>query len=1134
MALKVALQHLLIAKFEGYCTQYACHAASRVLTLGYGSIVIETLGYAVAASAAKAIFSFWTTGVANSDSASDVTSLVVSTLTDSRDRRAAERQISGMAESIYNQLEPQIAVEYGRVDAGEVEIVLEAVQSVVGTAAASAELVIKSDFDSMVLERHIRHEDSALRSFGLSERGQAFYDMMITECCDYITEIAAQLPDFQTQAAREILRRETSLMTLAQDALLVLPKSSVPDTFGRGTDHERFETRYKRAVAAFANKLELFGVTSDTARRPYDLSVAYISLGIMSQAPGSAPEGRDRPDEDDGVTSRADAYFADHSKVLLTGDAGSGKTTLLRWLAGLAARNASAVEEAGSWRDRVPFVIPLRQFADEALPTPGMYINLIKPNLAETAPPGWAHHVLEAGRGAVLVDGLDEVPIARRGEVLAWIDELNQDFPGNSILVTSRGAALTSEWESSTMFDRASLQAMSPSYIQSFVNHWHDAMRRTVLADERDHVSVAHAGMLNVIKTRANIRALSRTPLLCALMCALHLENASSLPNDKMSLYRTALEMLVMKRDNDRRLARTDKQLSLTDRMIVLQRLAMWMHENGVADAPYAAYQAAIGRSLLVLNKANWTEEEAASFMLERCGVLRQPMPERVDFIHRSFLEYLAAAAEVSDDSIPKLLMHATEETWREVVIMAAGHANNAQRRRILEGLLDRGSAEDSNRHQLYLLAVACLQTVPELPVDLRDRLQDALNSVVPPTTMTEASAVASAGQSAAPLLKRSNMKVMEAVCSVRALALIGGQEAFESLKTYRREHRLTVIRQLLRAWPAFDAEEYANEVLVDSPFIRGEFRVTEPEQVVHLSKFRRLETIHIDISERLAGWDDLASVSGDERVASLELTSMTWMLDLSSAPILPGLRFLRLKGVDFLQSLIGIERYSELEHLEVTGAISLRDLGRLNLLPKLQTLVIDAPSLETLSVLSMMERPIESARVRCSANLRSIGPRIVAKEFALSGYYVGRGQDSAIELSGLAGSSDMKKLSLELFAYPPSVELPAGLTRLIIGSSVNQLSGGEAVETLITYEAPSAGLMRWIQDTQSLLNVQIVSVFEVADIHNILAAMPRRSGFNVTFPAIFDFDFNADNDGVFDGYDVEVEFFDVTFVQHE
>ncbi len=58
-------------------------------------------------------------------------------------------------------------------------------------------------------------------------------------------------------------------------------------------------------------------------------------------------------------------------------------------------------------------------------------------------------------------------------------------------------------------------------------------------------------------------------------------------------------------------------------------------------------------------------------------------MPERVDFIHRSFLEYLAAAAEVSDDSIPKLLMHATEETWREVVIMAAGHANNAQRLRI-------------------------------------------------------------------------------------------------------------------------------------------------------------------------------------------------------------------------------------------------------------------------------------------------------------------------------------------------------------------------------------------------------------------------------------------------------------------
>jgi len=788
---------------------------------------LEPIGIALAATAAKAVYSLWSSGTVTTEVPNNAIDLVASSLQQSKDQRAAKRQLAGLSETIFDHLEPILQHEFGDLSEGETLVVVEAVQAQLDFSVTDAGVVVRSGLDSDLLEKRLRHSREEIKALGLSDAGEQLYDLLLGECCAYITAIASQLPGFETHAARELLRQEASIMSLATETLEALPKSSVPDAWGQGDDHSRFATKYLRKVADVADRLELFGVTSPAARRPYELSVAYISLSIASSPTRDEPADSD--DHDDSNT-KANEYFDVNQKVLLLGDAGSGKTTLLRWLASLAARNNKSEAPSGaSWRHKIPFIIPLRQFADAPLPTPGQYVALTAPNIAETAPPGWVHHVLQAGRGALLIDGLDEIPIERRDEVLDWIANLNRDFPGNSILVTSRGAAIENNaWKNQDLLTSASLQQMSPGDIQSFVLHWHEATQRVVTTDEREAVKRAGAGMLNVIRSRSNIRNLSQTPLLCALMCALHLENAASLPHDRMSLYRTALEMLVMKRDNDRQLARTDDQLNLSDRIILLKRMALWMHENGYAEISITDYRASIERTLPVLSRTGWTVDSAAQFLLERCGVLREPAPGTVDFIHRSFLEYLAAAAEMDDDSTAKLLLHATEEPWRDVIIMAAGHANNAQRESLLRGLLQRGKEEESHRHVLFLLAVACLQTAPSLTTDLRDELQAALNQVVPPTNMSEASAVASAGDSAAPLLRRANLKVMEAVASVRALSLIGTTEALEALRSYRKEHRVTVIRQLIRAWPSFDTEQFAREVLVDSAFIRGYYRTSE------------------------------------------------------------------------------------------------------------------------------------------------------------------------------------------------------------------------------------------------------------------------------------------------------------------
>ena len=54
-------------------------------------------------------------------------------------------------------------------------------------------------------------------------------------------------------------------------------------------------------------------------------------------------------------------------------------------------------------------------------------------------------------------------------------------------------------------------------------------------------------------------------------------------------------------------------------------------------------------------------------------------------------------------------------DQWREVVVIARGHAFKLKREELLSALIKRGDEDTEHRDEIYLLAVACLQTSPEL-----------------------------------------------------------------------------------------------------------------------------------------------------------------------------------------------------------------------------------------------------------------------------------------------------------------------------------------------------------------------------------------------------------------------------------
>ncbi|MGO4424768.1 NACHT domain-containing protein, partial [Streptomyces sp. MCAF7] len=142
----------------------------------------------------------------------------------------------------------------------------------------------------------------------------------------------------------------------------------------------------------------------------------------------------------------ADRALSGHSRVLLRGVAGSGKTTLVQWLAVCAARQEPprGMEQLIG---RVPFVLPLRTIArQDTLPTPDRFLAAVHNPRHGAQPAGWADRVLSAGRGLLLIDGIDEIPERDRERTRVWLSDLLLAYPDNLWLVTSRPSAVADNW----------------------------------------------------------------------------------------------------------------------------------------------------------------------------------------------------------------------------------------------------------------------------------------------------------------------------------------------------------------------------------------------------------------------------------------------------------------------------------------------------------------------------------------------------------------------------------------------------------------------------------------------------------------------------------------------------------------
>jgi NACHT N-terminal Helical domain 1/NACHT domain len=955
--------------------------------LAVGKIVGERAGHA------------WLAARSNeADRKKDLVDLIQTNFRDQIARRRLTRQLEDIADSVAERLLALSAHEYRGMTDNEKEAALLEAAGILQKADLSDKALFAADADPIKLAKGIRSTLPKRRlPTPFSEPAARFLDVVLDECCVCLITIIRQLPQFNQRATSEVLSRLSSLADQIGSVLARLPARSLYAPDGSEGDQE-FRERYLAHLSNTLDTLELFGVRVERYRPRTTLTVAYISLSVstddtsvnvrLRRGEGQSVVADHRIERDgDIATVRVETALGANRLMLVRGEAGSGKSTLLRWLAINAARGKFTADLI-DWNGHVPFLIKLRSYAGRSLPTPERFLDGIADPIAGLMPAGWVHRQLLTGRAILLIDGVDELPASQRRSVRTWLSNLLSAYPAIRVIVTSRPAAAGSDWLGAESFATAFLERMNPDDLRGLIRHWHEAARDCgAIPCPPEKLASYEAALLARLETAPHIRTLASSPLLAAMLCALNLDRDTQLPPSRMGLYGAALELLLERRDTERKIP-TEISLEADQKIRILQDLAWRLSVTGRAEIPKAVAERRVGETIASMPRVSAPASVVLEHLLQRSGVIREPALGRIDFVHRTVQEYLTAKQAADDGDMDALIAAAHRDQWHETIVMAAGHANAPLRHQLLTGILSRIESDKRSARRLRLLIGSCLETLPVIPPDLAPAIDRCLTDLIPPRDFAAARTIATIGEPILDKLPSSlcGLSLVGARATIQTAWMINGPRALDVLAGYSGDGRRGVQIGLIEAWQFFDADEYAKRILAKIPGpalnlaveTQSQFEAlrhlpevgglsfhgtmdpaldlrpmikysgcirsltVQTDSVIRgtsvLRKLRKLESLTLAIGERT----DVNFLNGVPLLTHLRLSGLKGITDFSPIAAQTRLRYLGLSGCSHLTDLNALPPLATLGSLHLT---------RSNLNCGLSQLTAAAPCLRNLNL---------------------------------------------------------------------------------------------------------------------------------------------------------------------------------------
>jgi Leucine-rich repeat (LRR) protein len=897
---------------------------------------------------------------------------VAKAFTENKEQRDVEKRFRKMGEEVARKLWALFEVESGRLSDNDANAVaLEVGQTIESTI--NTRLLIDTNLDAAQLERELLRVRPTQISM-LGESGKALYSRALKELAPQIIALAPQLKDFQTKSVGEMLTQLDTVLALL-DSILNGPAILAA----------RYESSYLNAVQSKLDEMELFGAELPPGKKRHPLlKVAYVSLNLNQKH---------------GSNISAENLFDQHLKtggrLLITGDAGSGKSTLTRWLSlestryklGLVSGNAAwereefdknglPVAKPVPWRDRIPFLVRLRDYPDGILPEPNAIPVKLEPALG-TPPEGWVKEVLSQGRGLIIFDGIDEVPHAHR-------DRLQQDMEGyfrlykeTPFLLTARPAAVEDwdDWLQQKEFKQSNINPMSPAERMLLINRWHDAVRqaREKQGDTPEELKAITDKAEKLRAHLANDSRLSRLasyPLLCAVICALHHWKGENPLTGYWRMCEDFCRLLLHEREIDAQIQLGKfpacySELDYDVKREIAQKIAMRMTDFGFNSVLPLEEAIEVTSPILeeVPGRKASEAEKTLGFMLERSGILRARQQNEIEFIHNIFKEFLIADALIKTQQLQLLEEKCLDNDWREVIVFAAASPTRGLATRLIRRLLS------ETDHQSRVLALRCREVARYFDESLAPQLQEVENSLFPPTTGEQAEAIGTLGNAFVNRLAcREELTGEQAKACVVSLGHINTDTARVVAEGYIPDPRVfdelvRVINPLLvpkalesvlsAKYGADEKEDWREQISDLSPLencsdiavLNLHSTAINDENCKFFHDLTQLQSLNLDNTSI----SDLKSLQNLNQLIDLNLSS-TSTSDLTPLQNLMQLKFLRLFNTS-VSDLKPLQNLTHLQSLDLAYSL-ISDLKSLQNLTQLRDISLSYTSISDLNPL--------------------------------------------------------------------------------------------------------------------------------------------------------------------------------------
>ena len=743
------------------------------------------------------------------------------------------------------------------------DVFYETVIDMVNATDLSYEVIISKNASAdAIYQRMLKFATKYEKQFDSDE-----YDIFLRltrHVAGVIVNTALESPRFVNYGINHIASAIEELQQRTEGVLKRLEE--IDQAVSRKTaDFQRYERYYRNNVAEKYGWIQLLGAKSlDREEKRYKLSIAYVALELRK---GNATNGN----------LEVEDLFSKSKFLWIDGDAGSGKSTLMQWIAiNSALNNGDVLSEL---KDSIPFLIELRK-CDTRNISIIRAVNSVMFDSDCTLPDNWITHNLESGSAIVLIDGFDEVKAEDRDNVLNWIDDLTRRYPKIRIVVTSRpqvGKRI------SRKFTQYRLLPLTREKVDQFLEYWHTAVLIDKLDVDKEEADRYMKKLSVQIDNSESIRKMVTNPLLCAMICALHFKNGSIMSTERNELYDDCCKMLFGNRDTEKEVkAFSYINLSYEEKKNILSQLAYWMLKNNLVVAQTEQVITRIGHAIKGLreNAQSYHPKELYQYFLERSGILRSPEEGCVDFIHKSFQEYLAAYEIHNQADWGFIASKAGDINWYETLILAMGFSSVQDSKLVIERILGNGSKEKN-----IVIAAACGTNAPRLLPELRKKINSKIAEILPPQSIEASERLSGAGEFVVPYLHCNQvLDSEERYYSLNALRMISSTQALVAAGTYLNgqadKQQIEIIGSMLEAFTRKEIESVNFEKTVCEYLksISGADSLFVPECFLRI-----LWTSPLPMIERLvSGFSEITILNFQNRISRKHMSLFTGLKSLT------------------------------------------------------------------------------------------------------------------------------------------------------------------------------------------------------------------------------------------------------------